>query len=81
MDFEAIYGDFVKGLELTSLRAGLLVCGSLPVALEIIRAEDVSFSGLSLKERMEELVRFTVSEEHFTLRRAVGAEEGTLQSS
>ncbi|HOU52746.1 MAG TPA: tetratricopeptide repeat protein [Myxococcota bacterium] len=81
MDFEAIYSDFVKGLELTSLRAGMLVCGSLPVAMDILRTEDVSFSGLALKERMEELVRFTVSEEHFALRRAVGAEEGTLQSS
>jgi hypothetical protein len=81
LDFEAIYSDYVKGLELTSLRAGLLVCGSLPVALDIIRTEDVTFSGLPLKERMEELVRFTVSEEHFDLRRAVGVEEGTLLQS
>jgi len=71
-DFGTIFEDFFQLIELTSLRAGMLISGSVPTVLGILQVEDLSFSGMPQKERLEEVVRFAVSENHFVLRRALG---------
>lgn len=72
MNFGRIFEEFFTAMERTAIRAGVLVCGNLDVAMTIVGAEDVSFSGLSKKERLQEIIRFGVSDDHFVLRRALG---------
>ncbi len=72
MDFGRMFDEYFAAIERTALRAGVLVCGNLDVAMTIVGAEEVSFSGLPKKERLEEVVRFGVSDDHFVLRRALG---------
>ena len=72
MDFHKMFEEFFQSIELSSLRAGALVSGSVPTVLGILQAEDVSFSGMPQRARLEEVVRFAVSEDHFVLRRALG---------
>lgn len=72
MDFQKMFEEFFQSMELTSLRAGTLVSGSAPAVLGILQAEDISFSGMPQRARLEEVVRFAVSEDHFVLRRALG---------
>lgn len=72
MDFGRLFEGFFRAIERTAIRAGVLVCGNLDVALTIIGGEETSFSGLSKKERLEEVIRFGVSDDHFILRRALG---------
>lgn len=72
MDFGRMFDEYFAAIERTAIRAGVLVCGNLDVALTIVGAEEVSFSGLPKKDRLEEVVRFGVSDDHFVLRRALG---------
>ncbi len=72
MDFGRMFEEYFAAIERTAIRAGVLVCGNLDVAMTIIGAEDLSFSGLPKKERLGEVIRFGVSEDHFVLRRALG---------
>ncbi len=72
MDFGRMFDEYFAAIERTAIRAGVLVCGNLDVAMTIISAEEVSFSGLPKKERLEEVIRFGVSDDHFVLRRALG---------
>lgn len=72
MDFGQMYEEFFRGLEATALRSGVLVSGNVQTVLNILRTEDASFSGMAQRDRMEEVVRFTLSEDHFILRRALG---------
>jgi hypothetical protein len=78
LDFGPMFADFFQSIERTSLRAGTLVSGNVDTIIHVLKGEDVSFSGLTPKERIEEVIRFSVSEDHFILRRALGvAVEGT----
>jgi hypothetical protein len=72
MDFGQMYEEFFRGLESTALRSGMLVSGNVQTVINILRTEDVSFSGMAQKDRIDEVVRFTLSEDHFILRRALG---------
>lgn len=72
MDLNAIYDNLFKGIEKTSIRVGMLVCGNVVTAYNILRGEDISFSGLSHKEKLEELISFAISEDHFILRKTLG---------
>jgi tetratricopeptide (TPR) repeat protein len=78
LDFGKIFEEQFQSMERTALRAGLLVAGNVGTAFDILKVEETSFSGMSQRDRMEEVVRFAVSEDHFVLRRALGvAVEGT----
>jgi len=72
VDFGPLFDDFFVSMERTALRAGTLVCGSIDTALDILRSEEAGFSTMTQKERMQEVVRFGISEDHFVLRRALG---------
>ena len=72
MEVGTLFDTFFVSMERTALRAGTLICGNLDTALDILRTEEAGFSGMNQKERMEEVIRFGISEDHFVLRRALG---------
>ena len=61
------------GVERTSIRAGLVACcGSLETAARLLRAEPEFPEGLPMSEKLAELATYAVSEQYFTVRRALG---------
>jgi len=78
LDFGRILGLFFTGMERTAIRAGVLMCGDASVALKEVVAQEGLFPNLSQRERAEEVVRFSLSEDHFILRKALGIAIETL---
>jgi tetratricopeptide (TPR) repeat protein len=72
MSIEDMFKDFFRSMEISGLRGGALVACNVPATLNFLRGEDMGFSGMSQRERIEEVLRFVVSEDHFILRRALG---------
>jgi hypothetical protein len=66
---------WLRSVELTACRAGLLVCNDLDVASRMLdRLGACGPVDLRPKEKMQDLVRFSVSEPYFRLRAALGIE-------
>jgi hypothetical protein len=63
---------WVRGAVLTAGRAGLLASGDLAVSLQLARPE--TFGPLSVRpfDQVRDLISYSVSEEHLTLRRELG---------
>jgi hypothetical protein len=59
-------------VELTAVRAGFLLCGDLEVAKKMIVAEQQMPGDLSPSEKVKEILLFSVSEQYFGLRKALG---------
>jgi tetratricopeptide (TPR) repeat protein len=59
---------WVAGIDLTADRVGFVLAHDLQTATELIRAVEHE-SSVPVKERMKEIVLFSVSEEYFTIRR------------
>jgi golgin subfamily B member 1 len=59
-------------VEATSHRAGFVVCGDLEVAARMVSAEPVSVGGPQVKDKIKELVLYSISEEFFTVRAQMG---------
>jgi len=68
---------WIRSLELTACRAGFLLSNDLETAAKMIQAETTAVDDLSPKEKIKELVLFSVSEEYFRLREAMGIIIGT----
>ena len=65
--------QWMKVVELTGCRAGFLLCNSLDIASRMIQAEPpMGAIDLTPKDKVEELVLFSVSEGYFRLREALG---------
>ncbi|MBX3181172.1 MAG: tetratricopeptide repeat protein [Polyangiaceae bacterium] len=64
--------SWAQAAELTQLRAGLLVCGDLTIARKIIALEPVLPGDLTVEEKLQELLLFSVSEQYAQLRAALG---------
>lgn len=64
--------EWMKAVELTAYRAGLLLCGDITCAPGMLRHHPPEVRGLSLKEAVRQLVIFSISESYFRLREAVG---------
>jgi hypothetical protein len=58
---------WVAAIDLTADRAGFLLAHDLSCAAEVMRATEDGAS-VPVKERMKEIVLFSVSEEYFALR-------------
>jgi hypothetical protein len=65
---QAQIGAWMRGIELTAARAGLLLCGDLATAARIARAESRVEADLTLEERRADLVSFCASPAHVALR-------------
>ena len=61
-----------QAVELTSCRAGLIVCGDLEIAKKLIGAEAPLPGDLSAADKMKELLLYFVSEQYSEVRRALG---------
>jgi hypothetical protein len=67
---------WAQTVELTSARAGLLLCGDLEIAKKIIAAEPQQPGDLAPQDKLKELITFTVSEHYSALRTALGISVG-----
>ncbi|MFO0712453.1 MAG: tetratricopeptide repeat protein [Sandaracinus sp.] len=64
---------WLQGVEITACRAGFLVCNDLDTAAKMVQALGATGPvDLAPKEKVKELVLFSVSEEYFRLRQALG---------
>jgi len=61
-----------QATELTACRAGLLICGDLEIARKILAAEASVPGDLTTQEKIAEMIVFSVSNDYFALRRALG---------
>ncbi|MEZ4459948.1 MAG: hypothetical protein R3E66_09500 [bacterium] len=59
---------WTNGVEMSSTRAGLLLCGDLTVASSCVKYGTMQIGALSTEERMRDLLLFAVSENYFELR-------------
>ncbi|RMG99750.1 MAG: tetratricopeptide repeat protein [Deltaproteobacteria bacterium] len=63
--------------ELTNYRVGMLLCGDLTAAAQMISHEQVMLgSTMSPKDKIKELVLYCLSEDFFAARRAIGVHVG-----
>jgi golgin subfamily B member 1 len=58
--------------DLTANRVGLILCNDLDTAARLIATETAAMSTLPAKERLRDLLAFSVSEEYFAVRRHLG---------
>ena len=63
---------WVAAIDLTADRAGFLVAHDLEVANEIVKASGEDASSVPVKERLKELLVFSVNEKYFALRERLG---------
>ena len=58
--------------DLTANRVGLILCNDLETAARTIATETSAFSTMPAKDRLRDLIAYSVSEEYFTVRRHLG---------
>ena len=63
---------WMRMVELTGCRAGFLLCNNLEIAARMIQAEPPMGAVDQPKEKIEDLLLFSVSEQYFRLREALG---------
>ena len=61
-----------RAVDASSHRAGLVVCGDLEVHAYMVSAERVVTDGSQVKDKIKELVLYSISEEFFTVRAQLG---------
>ncbi len=59
-------------VDAVSHRAGFVVCGDLEVAARMVSAEPVVVGGPQVKDKIKELVLYSISEDFFTVRAQMG---------
>ena len=63
--------------ELTTNRTGLILCNDLEVAARMVSLEPASIGSMSAKEKVKDLVLFSISEDYFRVRGQLGMTIGT----
>ncbi|MEZ4399395.1 MAG: tetratricopeptide repeat protein [Kofleriaceae bacterium] len=63
-------------VDAASHRAGFVVCGDLEVAARLVSAEPVTVGGPQVKDKIKELVLYSISEEYFAVRQQMGVTIG-----
>ncbi|HSZ84002.1 MAG TPA: hypothetical protein VLA14_17080, partial [Polyangia bacterium] len=69
---EADLHKWANAVDLTATRAGLLVCNDLEVAARLAQSEPVSVGVVEPKEKIRDLIQWSISDEYFTLREHLG---------
>jgi tetratricopeptide (TPR) repeat protein len=64
--------SWVAGVDMTADRVGFLVAHDLETAAELIKATDDASASLPVRERLKELVLWSVSEDYFEVRQRLG---------
>jgi hypothetical protein len=59
-------------VDLTAHRAGFVVSNDLALSARFIQLEPATVGGLSAKDKIKELVLYSISEEYFELREHLG---------
>ena len=59
-------------VDATSYRAGFVVSGDLEVAARMVSAEPVAMGGPQVKDKIKELVLYSISEDYFAVRAQMG---------
>ena len=69
--------QWMRTVELSGCRAGFLMCNDLEIASRMIQSEPpMGADDMTPKEKIKELVLFSVSESYFKLREALGIQVG-----
>jgi golgin subfamily B member 1 len=69
---EADLHKWSNAVDLTGTRAGLLVCNDLEVAARLAQSEPMSVGVVEPKEKVRDLILWSISDEYFTLREHLG---------
>ncbi len=69
---EADLSKWSNAVDYTATRAGFLMCGDLDVAARCIQAEPLTVGSVDPKEKIRDLVAWSVSDEYFALREHLG---------
>ena len=69
---DEVFRNYFRSMEITALRAATLVSCNVPAVMNALRVEQSGFSRMERREKIEEVLRFAISEDHFVLRRALG---------
>ena len=57
---------------LTATRAGFLICNDLEIATRLVQTEPVSIGVADPKDKMRDLILWSISDEYFTVREHLG---------
>src|SRR5690625_503332 len=69
--------QWLVAVEHTAIRVGLLLCGDIHTAAACIESDLAPVGKASVKEKIRELVLFSISEEYFELRQSLGLAIGS----
>ncbi|HVZ74315.1 MAG TPA: tetratricopeptide repeat protein [Polyangia bacterium] len=69
---EADLHKWSNAVDLTGTRAGLLMCNDLEVASRLAQSEPVAVGVVEPKEKIRDLILWSISDEYFTLREHLG---------
>ena len=69
---EADLNKWSNAVDMTATRAGFLMCGDLDVAVRLVQAEPVTVGVAEPKEKVKDLIHWSISDEYFTLREHLG---------
>jgi tetratricopeptide (TPR) repeat protein len=65
--------QWIRSVELTSCRAGLLICNDLEVATRMLKSEPPEeIAELTVEDKIRDMVLFSISENYFRLRQSLG---------
>jgi tetratricopeptide (TPR) repeat protein len=63
---------WLLGVELTANRVGFIICNDLQCAATAVSTEPATMGGLPPKEKVKELILYSISEEYFRVRAELG---------
>lgn len=67
---------WARTIELAATRAGLLLCGDLQIAARLVEADERGIADLTARDRLNDLVPFSVSKTYARLREKLGITVG-----
>ncbi|HEY3354028.1 MAG TPA: tetratricopeptide repeat protein, partial [Polyangia bacterium] len=68
--------QWTQAVELSAHRAGFVLCNDLETAAKMVSTEPVPVGGMSAKDKIRELVLYSISEEYFSVRQHLGLNIG-----